>query len=100
VDTDRGIAVLHAVGLAGAGPASLTHLDPEIDLETERAIEELTGAILLVSGGRFPTVVITNLARCREAMAATRAKADEAGVVLEPIARVDGDGCDVAVRAR
>jgi hypothetical protein len=92
--------MLHAVGLAGAGPAALARPDPEIDPEAARAIGELTGAILLVSGGGFPAVVITNLARCQEAIEAMRAMADEAGVDLEPIARLDGDGCDVAVRAR
>jgi hypothetical protein len=96
MDTVRGLTLLHAVGLAEAGRAARTHPDPEI----ERAIEELTGAILLVSGGRFPAVVITNLARCREAIETTRTLADEAGVDLEPIARSDGHGCDVAVRAR
>ncbi len=88
--------MLHDVGSTGTGHVARTRPDVEI----ERATEELTGAILLVSGGRFPAVVISNLPHCREAIEATRAMADEAGVDLEPIARTDGRGCDVTVRAR
>jgi hypothetical protein len=70
------------------------------DAEIERACRELTGAILLVSGGRFPAVVITNLEHCWEAIRMTLQLADESGVDLVPIARPDGSGCDVSVRAR
>ena len=66
----------------------------------EQAFEELAAAILLVSSGRFPQVLITNLGHCDEAIDAKRQMANTAGVDLVPIARSDGRGCDVAVRAR
>lgn len=100
MDTDRGFALLHAVGSGRAGPGVLACPEPEIDLEARRAVDELTGAIFLVSERRVRAVVITNLAHCQEAIEATSGLADESCVDLERIARLDGDGCDVAVRAR
>jgi hypothetical protein len=85
-------------------PVTRIHLaipPPTIDdEEVERACRELAGAILLVSSGRFPAVVITNLEHCWEAIRATLPLADGSGVDLVPLARPDGSGCDVSVRAR
>ncbi len=92
VDIEGCLALL---GEARADLAGRTSGEPEI----ERAFEELAGAILLVSTGRSPAVLISNLAYCNEAIELTRPMADKAGIELELIPRVDGHGCDVAVRA-
>ncbi len=55
---------------------------------------------MLVAGGHFPRVVISNLDDCRRAVREMRGLADAAGVHLEPLDRADGRGCDVAVTVR
>jgi hypothetical protein len=66
----------------------------------DRAVAELTGAILFVAERRSSTLKVCNLGRCVSAVEAIRALADASGVELELLPRPDGRGCDVAVRAR
>jgi hypothetical protein len=61
---------------------------------------EIEAAIMLVAGGHFPRVVISNLFDGPRAVRDMRGLAEAAGVDLEPLARADGHGCDVAVSAR
>ncbi len=55
---------------------------------------------MLVAGGHFPRVVISNLFDGPRAVRDMRGLAEAAGVDLEPLARADGHGCDVAVSPR
>jgi len=72
-----------------------------IDVRTlEREIEEVTGAILLVTDRRHSRVLVCNLAHCAAVVDAVQVLADEAAVDIELIARPDGHGCDIAVRGR
>jgi len=64
------------------------------------AREEVEAAILLVAGGHFPRVLISNIGdggRCVQEMCGL---ADAAGVRLEALPRPDRHGVDVAVTAR
>ena len=64
------------------------------------AREEIEAAIMLVAGGHFPRVLISNLVDCTRAVRELRGTADAAGVEVEAIPRADGRGCDIAVTAR
>ena len=55
---------------------------------------------MLVAGGHFPRVLISNLVDCSGAVRGLRGLADAAGVDLELLPRSDGRGCDIAVTAR
>jgi len=70
------------------------------DRTIEREIEEVTGAILLVTDRRQSRVLVCNLAHCAAVVDAVQALADEVGVDIELIARPDGHGCDVAIQGR
>jgi hypothetical protein len=67
---------------------------------TMHAREEIEAAIMLVAGGHFPRVLISNLVDCGGAVRNLRGVADAAGVDLELLPRTDGRGCDIAVTAR
>jgi hypothetical protein len=73
--------------------------DPR-SLAVERAREEIEAAILLVGGGQYPRVLISNLADDRRCLGSLRGLADATGVALEALPRADGRGIDVAVTAR
>lgn len=76
--------------------AETTGADPTV----ERGVEEVTAAILLVADRRPSTVLVCNLAHCMLVVDSVRELAVEAGVDLDLIARPDGRGHDIAVRAR
>jgi hypothetical protein len=61
---------------------------------------EIEAAIMLVAGGHFPRVLISNLVDCTGAVRDLRGLADAAGVDLELLPRSDGRGCDIAVSTR
>ena len=65
-----------------------------------QAREEIEAAIMLVAGGHFPRVLISNLVDCAGAVRGLRGLADAAGVDLELLPRSDGRGCDIAVTTR
>jgi hypothetical protein len=66
----------------------------------DRAVAELTSAVLFVAERRSSTLKICNLRKCASAVEAVRALADASGVEVELLPRPDGRGSDVAVRAR
>jgi hypothetical protein len=77
----------------------------EMTSETEsprlaRARIEVTAAILLVAGGRFPEVLVANLPDCRAIMCDLRDEAARQGVELLLEERADGPETDVRVRVR
>jgi hypothetical protein len=66
----------------------------------DRAVAELTSAVLFVAERRSSTLKICNLGQCVSAVEAVRALALASGVELQLLPRPDGRGFDVAVRAR
>lgn len=75
------------------------HLAPDIrearQLDQER--RELEAAMDLVATGRFPAVIVTNLANCRLVVEELRERAGVIGVELELLAHPSDPGCDVSV---
>lgn len=66
----------------------------------DQAHQEIEAAIMLVAGGHFPRVLISNIADCPRAVRDLRSLADAAGVELETLPHGAGRGCDLAVTAR
>ncbi len=67
---------------------------------TERARTELAAAIDLVAGGRYPQVILANLADARLVAADLQTMADEYGVRLELIGHLADFGSDLVVTRR
>jgi hypothetical protein len=78
--------------------ATLRPLDG--DRAIEREIEEVTAAILLAADGWPSRVLVCNLVHSAEVAEAVADLADELEVDVELLERVDGRGCDVALRVR
>jgi len=71
-----------------------------LDAATSRVARErneIAAAILLVAGGRYPTVLVANLPDVADVVAALRGDATSKGVRLILDERADGLGCDVRV---
>jgi len=62
-----------------------------------RQRNEIAAAILLVAGGRYPAVLVANMADAADIAAAMRGDAASKGVRLILAERADGLGCDVRV---